>query len=203
MRVRRVQMACVPLSAAPSSTLPLLTGLQIQPHLVTVWESCVVFHNAGEPPSAAGLVISSFTGDKLIPVGSALMLLDLSAAEVGVEFASWGWERHFLSQSGTGFPLEYPHSRRIFKCISWVGCKHKLRCFPKQNSSLGLCLFWARVCELVWTRLKRTSAAGVIERHSFFLNSWVQLRVQVTSHSIGRLVWIWVWCKRNLNACCV
>lgn len=29
-----------------------------------------------------------------------------------------------------------PHSRRIFKCIIWVGCKHKLRCFPKQNSSL-------------------------------------------------------------------
>lgn len=54
---------------APSFTLPLLTELQVQSYLVAVWERgsrVFVLHNAAEPPSTAGLVISSFTGVKLV-----------------------------------------------------------------------------------------------------------------------------------------
>lgn len=54
---------------APSSTLPSLTELQVQSHLVAVWERgshVFVLCNAGEPPGTAGLVISSFTGLKLV-----------------------------------------------------------------------------------------------------------------------------------------
>lgn len=43
--------------------------LQVQSHLVAVWERgsrVLVLHNAAEPPSTAGLVISSFAGVKLV-----------------------------------------------------------------------------------------------------------------------------------------
>lgn len=86
--------------------------------------------------------------------------------------------------------------------LGWVGCKHKLECFPKQNSSLDLCLFWARLCQVVWTWLKRASAAGVAARQSFLLYAWVELGVQVASHSTGLLVRIQLWSKRKLHACC-
>lgn len=53
---------------APSSTLPLLTELQVQSHLVAVWERgsrVLVLRNAGDPARTAGLVVSSFIGDRL------------------------------------------------------------------------------------------------------------------------------------------
>lgn len=116
---------------APSSTLPLLTELQVQSHLVVVWErgSCVlVLRDVGEPPQHCRVGCQLLHWGQVSSVGSFWYLWHLLWCSVILvqQKLAWsllhgGWAQHLLSQSGTGSILVYPHSERIFKCISFLG----------------------------------------------------------------------------------